>query len=375
MVVLCNVTANASNASTSEIERNILTTSIFGFLSLTSLFGNGLLAVTFAKTASLRTPFNIYLFSLVLCNLAYLFNVAPLQIFFALYREPGQRWSYGEGICTWRVAGGYLCQGGTLGHHQLIALTRMWAVLFPNSYRLHHSQRTAWICVAAMWGYVMACTVPFVVLDTMYYRQPTLFGRCNSNVGAQPKYAIFILCTSILAVVSMWIAMCLVLHTKKQRRRFRIKFSLYPMKVFPTSTPTTKASPPQIPAPETHTQTTRPSNCIDYGTVLLTLVTLEVTICWTPFFLRSILAAFIPKISLHTAFQHYDFFRVFLYTCEPTLDPILLYLSSPLLREAVKHLLQRRPRLLTQNPRGELLGHCVRCQCIRPQPGLQGSWF
>lgn len=49
--------------------------------------------------------------------------------------------------------------------HLLIAINRMWAVIFPMHYRRHHSRRMAICQCVATWVYVSAYMLPLSTHD------------------------------------------------------------------------------------------------------------------------------------------------------------------------------------------------------------------
>ena len=69
--------------------------------------------------------------------------------------------------------------------HTLITINRIWAVIWPHSYRQNHNTWTACLICVGGWVYVHVNLLPGYVLDILYYRLPLVVNTCYLNTDAQ----------------------------------------------------------------------------------------------------------------------------------------------------------------------------------------------
>lgn len=193
----------------------------FGCLS------NGILLLLFIEHRALRTPFNIYLINLLIANLAYLCVQNSMDIPFNLYST----WFMGNYACTVYIYGSFVLEAGIMHAHQLIAINRIWAIVYPVSYRSHHSVRTALLLCVGMWVSLHLVIAPGLVADAMYYRLPVESNGCDINAAAQPIWnsAVLLLIyipPQVVMLVGFLVIRCqTVLRYRKARRQTNIKAS------------------------------------------------------------------------------------------------------------------------------------------------------
>ncbi|OWA50580.1 hypothetical protein BV898_15091 [Hypsibius exemplaris] len=113
---------------------------------LTGIVGNVvLLAVFILHRRTLWTPFNVYVVNSSSPTVAATAMQYPLDVISALHNA----WPLGERVCDFYIVVGWYFQPVIFNSHQLIALNRVWAVSHPISYRQIHSKRTA-ICLCVL---------------------------------------------------------------------------------------------------------------------------------------------------------------------------------------------------------------------------------
>ena len=252
--------------------------------------------------------------------------------------------------------------------HALIAINRVWAVLHPISYRTLHSRQFALSACSGLWAYILATNVPFLLLDSAYHRaKPASLHGCYTANDQQPRYAIFLQFTVFIApLFVLWLALptLLIAGWRRRQRRSRVvgpsrlvhsEVALRPIgdagKILP-SVPTTpfalylftgSLSLPaaadksvhcaSITATTAAKQSSRSAGSGGHGMTLLILLTISVTLTWTPSTVLSTLGIWIPSINTNDlAFAA----TVALFGSQLTIDPIVFLLALPLLREAVR---------------------------------------
>ncbi|GAV07005.1 hypothetical protein RvY_16905 [Ramazzottius varieornatus] len=137
---------------------------------LFALIFNGLLLL-FCKCRTVRNPFNLYVLNLTLANLSSIVVMYPYQVFDQLNR------TYFSSVfrCFFYRYLTYTIPGWIHNAHRLIALNRLWALVFPISYRnygqAHFATRPLFVC-CAMLVYLHAVLVPVLIADYMIPRFP-----------------------------------------------------------------------------------------------------------------------------------------------------------------------------------------------------------
>ncbi|OWA50869.1 hypothetical protein BV898_15372 [Hypsibius exemplaris] len=259
------------------------------------------------RTAS----FNVYIIILLSTNLLASMVQYPLAVMYERHRQI----YYYIGKPAWSV---YLyCQNVLttvmVNIHAIMAANRMWAILFPVSYRSHHSRKLALITCLVAWVYVHIVEGGFVVIAIldMYYLQTDLkkFGcKIRPSQAVLDWATVSDLLVFAIPVVFVIVSfpVVVVVRLKYQRQVFleRRRGLAPPVSVRRSSS----------------------------KFVVLTVLTLCVAVFYAPqifFYLRS------------------DFTGVFgqtwfLYTCQAMVDPILFVLALEPLRLSAVRLLTCR---------------------------------
>ena len=257
--------------------------------------------------------------------------------------------------------------------HALIAINRVWAVLHPISCRTLHSRQFALSACSGLWAYILATNVPFLLLDSAYHRaKPASLHGCYTANDQQPRYTIFLLFAVFLAPLwVLWLALPTLLIARWRRRQRRSRI-VGPSRLVHSDValrslgneskvrgPDSAISPyifmahflflaaqgksvhrSSIPATKTAAvkRGSRSAGSGGHGMTLLILLTLSVTLTWTPSTVLSTLGIWIPSINTNDlAFAA----TVALFGLQLTIDPIVFLLALPLLREAVRSCVRR----------------------------------
>ncbi|OQV21964.1 hypothetical protein BV898_04175 [Hypsibius exemplaris] len=188
---------------------------------------NGTVLAVFAKNPALRTPFNVYVINLFLGNLGTIAFQLPFTIVHLATGLPERpRWLYNDSVCNlfiWASQGMVSCPTGC---HKLIAISRLWAVLFPIHFRTHHSLWTAvCLCVVA-WVAIGVFGLIGMAVDAVLYRKSIVPYVCIFNVKAMPVFCaialfLFVVLPEAVVVASLPIIGVVKLSRgrKQQHRR------------------------------------------------------------------------------------------------------------------------------------------------------------
>ncbi|XP_055348114.1 alpha-2B adrenergic receptor-like [Paramacrobiotus metropolitanus] len=261
------------------------------------LLVNATVLYVFYANPHLRTPFTIYLINLFSANIIIALLQNPLDVLFELYG----RWTFGHVACSLYLYGSYAVSGGTMVCHVVISANRIWAIVFPLHYRLHHSKRVAvWICVG-IWGYVHVLIVPGLVMDGLWYRQPLEKLGCQVNMETQTAWsgAVHWLIYNIAEIFVVGAYPFIWYFRKKSRKVTNLSDSK------PSSKPSDEANttlprvdtiisletmaPPAPPKPRSDraraysmTITIIKQKENTHAFTMLTFLTCSVALCWTP---------------------------------------------------------------------------------------------
>ncbi|OQV17910.1 hypothetical protein BV898_08039 [Hypsibius exemplaris] len=111
-------------------------------LCISILIANAVVLAAFIKNRHLRTPFNMYIISLVIADL----TQTLLDLPFTVMSQFIPVWPLGHLACNFRLYGLWVFSAIVRNTHSLISLNRLWALFLPVSYRHYHTNTLA-ICV------------------------------------------------------------------------------------------------------------------------------------------------------------------------------------------------------------------------------------
>ncbi|OQV25598.1 hypothetical protein BV898_00534 [Hypsibius exemplaris] len=157
---------------------------IFILICIATLLFNCVVLAAFTKNSNLRTPFNVYIISLVIANLLQ----ACFDLPFTVYSELHPSWELGRIGCNFYLYAKWTFSAAVRNTHSVISLNRIWALFFPISYRHYHTRSMAiWLCLGS-WLYVHIFLLPGLVMDAQFYRVDD--GSCQVNTTSQRAWAL-----------------------------------------------------------------------------------------------------------------------------------------------------------------------------------------
>ncbi|GAV01377.1 hypothetical protein RvY_12100 [Ramazzottius varieornatus] len=157
-------------------------------INITATILNAVVLFLFCKSSSVRKPFNFYLANLCSANLLFTslnYAVTLINDFLTARYPPVL-------FCAFLRYLTFLSGAAINTSHFLIAMNRLWAVVWPESYRRSHRSSTAArrpvIICSAMWIYIMVWLLPGVVLDTITPRAQPDIRRCSTRMVNLPVF-------------------------------------------------------------------------------------------------------------------------------------------------------------------------------------------
>lgn len=297
---------------------------------------NGITLTALLTTAELRSqPFNTYLMSLMSFNLLYALLQNPFEIINYVYSS----WWLGPRWCLLYIYAQYIFVAGGMHSHVLISISRLWAMTFPWSYRRFHSRRLAVCLCLGMFVYVNALVLPSIVEQLQVFEKPLETAGCLSQFV--DPFAVQLLAYIGTETVVL-LSYPFILYKRKQRQK--VKMGPTESKSQPSKTgkheidgandegngnnggQTLSNAPPSV-RPTVQFK----SNDGSHGFMVLTLLTANVFILWTPATVAFTIASY-----LHVRNDSILFVTLTMFTIVPVLDPILLNLAMPSLRTAIR---------------------------------------
>ncbi|OQV12422.1 hypothetical protein BV898_13298 [Hypsibius exemplaris] len=295
-------------------------------------------------------PFHNYLITLAIGNLFNL-TAGPLSLLLALADGV---WIAGDAACSYILYLFWVESSAIYYNHAVIAVSRMWAIIHPVSYRnLLTNRFTICLCVCA-WAFPHAVFLPFWALDTLKYRPSVKQNgyHCYVNDQAQYTYALVgPLLLYELPILVQILVFPVVFFTNKARQ---MKCTVAPAPISgegPSpqpgtvqSTATNRVSRSLKPTTSAHrpsaiqTQAVRQAKSSRAGLVLLGIMSLCALISWQPYAICIILTTVRPDLPIpNTVWVVMNV----IWTIQPTADPIIFLLALKSLREAVERLTMR----------------------------------
>lgn len=283
---------------------------------------NGLVLLMFTKHSDLRTPFGVYLISLLSCNICYAVSSQPLSVVNFLYT----RWPLSSRACTFLLYANSLILAIAKNLHVLITVNRIWAMRYPHSYRHNHTNKVASLLCVLVVVYVHLLVLPGVIRDDLYYRVPLSKGKCLYNFPAQYGYAaVVLIITFIMPNVLIVVTYPLIALLRWRQRKKSIRISH-------ASQGTKSKTKTEMSQSVATNGTTKNATSSKRAFVILTLTTLSVATFWLPadlFYAISVFKDLSAYVITRTALQN-------LIPIQYIMDPVIFVVSLPSLR---KHIL------------------------------------
>jgi 7 transmembrane receptor (rhodopsin family) len=262
-------------------------------------------------------------------------------------------WFLGSGYCSVLIFALYIFEAGIRNCHTLISINRIWAVFWPHSYRQYHKKRVACLLCLAGWLEVQFIILPGFILDALYYRSPLIVNPCFLNAMVQWDWSVAIQFTVYnMGLYLMWLSYPIIWFKRRQRQ-----------KIGPNSTNATSRVTSRVSAANTATPSVRAAQSVDedleegtmkeegvvvksgnaapqrqrssHAFTILTVLTISVTICWTPILCYYTITLWIPigsplLLEIGTV----------LFALQSVMDPVLFVIALPDLRETFRRALR-----------------------------------
>ncbi|KAG9352875.1 hypothetical protein JZ751_017451 [Albula glossodonta] len=327
---------------------------------ITGVAGNLLTCTVITKHRKMRTPTNLYLFSLAVSDLLVLIFGMPLEIYDMWQNYP---FPFGEGGCYFKTfLFETVCFASVL-NVMALSMERYMAVVHPLKSRYAMTNKRARRVISAVWVTSMACAVPNTSLHGIYYlylpEKVTESATC-SLLKPRWIYNLVIQVTTVLfylvpmAVISaLYLVICCRLgqerrqhqgmdcrsgtgweiHIESGRRRQVTKMLLGFLKQL------------------LKTGTVR----LDFVIVRYRLptssavVVVVFAICWAPFHVDRLLWSFVTQWTdlMHRVFQYVHVLSGILFYLSSAVNPIIYNLLSTRFRERFRELICVRSRAST----------------------------
>ncbi|XP_055340348.1 G-protein coupled receptor 183-like [Paramacrobiotus metropolitanus] len=280
---------------------------IFNMLTaITGGFLNTAVLITFVTHRAFFTPFTIYLINLLIANFI---ETACAKLFNVLFSVCPQCRTHSA--CDFYLFTSYLAMAGMINSHLIISFNRLWAVVFPHHYKMHHSKVVAGGICVVMWMYIFATVMPQSILDSVSFRIPfAKYGRCMLNSDAQPVLCLATLLTVyIIPEVIILLTFPVIWH-KRQRHRKVLQMKLSKQSTNIASDITGGRTTGNIRAESSRAQ--------KKSMQVLVVLMVSMVVCWATVMGTTLVACFMD-------FKNRNYFNVAtcLFAVEAVTDPIL----------------------------------------------------
>ncbi|TRZ02397.1 hypothetical protein DNTS_025765 [Danionella cerebrum] len=142
-------------------------TFIYILIFLTGVFGNLLTCTVITKDRKMRTPTNLYLFSLAISDLLVLLFGMPLEIYDLWQNYP---FPFAESICCFKIfLFETVCFASVL-NVTVLSVERYIAVIHPLKTRYAITNKHAQRVIAGVWALSLLCAIPNTSLHGLQYQ-------------------------------------------------------------------------------------------------------------------------------------------------------------------------------------------------------------
>ncbi|XP_055335712.1 5-hydroxytryptamine receptor 1B-like [Paramacrobiotus metropolitanus] len=282
---------------------------------------NGFVMVLFTRHENLRTPFMTYIIFLLGSNI--LANSVIMSPVDALKHAGGYFWM-GSSVCTYYLYGSIVVTSVTSYSHLLITLNRVWAIVFPISYREYHTRRmSVIICVVTVF-ILHFVALPLVLVDHWLYRIDEAVRGCNLNpdVGVTRIWGIVLsFPLFVCPLVCIQAAYPFIVYKRKQATKLAVHMTAR------TGDASSEIATNQRFLPRKH------GAASSRGFVALTFMTASILLCWTPPVVYWTLVGF-SGLEINTLLL--DKLGWFMYQVQALVDPVLFTICLTDLRKTAK---------------------------------------
>ncbi|XP_048879880.1 neuromedin-U receptor 2 [Brienomyrus brachyistius] len=338
--VFCNGTTNNSLGSHSQSLEDILLralgprrSSFFLPISLTYLLiftvgvtGNLLTCTVIAKHQKMRTPTNLYLFSLAVSDLLVLIFGMPLEIYDMWQNYP---FPFGEGGCYFKIFLFETVCFASILNVTALSIERYIAVMHPLKSRYVMTNQHARRVITGVWVVSFICAIPNTSLHGIYYLYlPEKVAESAICSLLKPLW-MYNLVIQITTVLFYFVPMTIisVLYLVIGRRLNR-----------ETRVPQKKLGKNRMPGAtwKIHLECDRRRQV----NRMLTVVVVVFAICWAPFHVDRLLWSYVSQWTdaMHATFQYVHILSGVLFYFSSAVNPLIYSLLSTRFRECFRGL-------------------------------------
>ena len=137
------------------------------WLIVCGCLSNSIVLLSLFDSRLRKSTFNIYVANLLLTNILHLTLQKPFDLVKDLH---SRQWILGWNWCNFYTYTSCMSNSLIYHAHGLITVNRIWAVMWPVSYKVHHTKTTAVLLWWSIWIYLHILILPEVIADGLYYR-------------------------------------------------------------------------------------------------------------------------------------------------------------------------------------------------------------
>nr|XP_055039442.1 neuromedin-U receptor 2 [Misgurnus anguillicaudatus]XP_055039443.1 neuromedin-U receptor 2 [Misgurnus anguillicaudatus] len=298
------------------------------FIFITGVVGNLLTCTVILKDMKMRTPTNLYLFSLAISDLLVLLFGMPLEIYELWQNYP---FPFAECICCFKVFLFEMVCFASVLNVTVLSVERYIAVVHPLKTRYAITNKHAQRVISSVWAMSLFCAIPNTSLHGLqyYYLPEKVMESATCNL-LKPKwiYNLVIQVTTILfyfvpmmviSVLYLMIGLTLGRGQKQKKGKLGRNHSNDSWKIH-----------------------------LDRGlrrqvTKMHFVVVLVFAICWAPFHIDRLLWSFITNWTdrMHNIFEYVHIISGVLFYLSSAVNPIIYNLLSSRFRERFRALVCR----------------------------------
>ncbi|XP_060714383.1 neuromedin-U receptor 2 [Tachysurus vachellii] len=306
------------------------------FIFVTGVLGNLLTCTVITKHKKMRTPTNLYLFSLAISDLLVLLFGMPLEIYDLWQNYP---FPFGEIICCFKIfLFETVCFASVL-NVMVLSIERYVAVVHPLKTRYAITNKHAQRVIGGVWAVSLVCAIPNTSLHGLHYYylpEKVLESATCNLLKPQWIYNLVIQVTTILfyfipmTVISVLYIVIGIRLGREQRQKGR--------KLGKNCNADTSW--------KIQVESGRKRQI----TKMLSVVVLAFAICWAPFHIDRLLWSFITNWTdhLHNIFEYVHILSGVLFYLSSAINPIIYNLLSSRFRERFFELMCRHPEVNTR---------------------------
>ncbi|XP_052465565.1 neuromedin-U receptor 2-like [Carassius gibelio] len=297
------------------------------FIFITGVLGNLLTCTVITKDRKMRTPSNLYLFSLAISDLLVLLFGMPLEIYELWQNYP---FPFGESICCFKIFLFEMVCFASVLNVTVLSIERYIAVIHPLKTRYAITNKHAQRVIASVWVLSLICAIPNTSLHGLQYQYlpERVLESATCNL-LKPKwmYNLVIQVTTVLfyfvpmmMISVLYLMIGLTLARGQKQRKDKLDKNQDSWKI--------------------HLDSRRRRQV----TKMHFVVVLVFAICWAPFHIDRLLWSFITSWTdhMHNIFEYVHIISGVLFYLSSAVNPLIYNLLSSRFRERFQALVWSR---------------------------------